>query len=130
MARHIARHWAEIVGPRLAALSHAERLSGRGRDGVLHVAAVGAAAVLIEADSARVLERVNASCGRVVAGRVALRPLAATQTARAERAAAVVAPLRAVRKLERALEPVRDPELKSALRELGRASVAAEVARR
>lgn len=130
MARHIARHWAEIVGPRLAGLSHAERLSGRGRDGVLHVAAVGAAAVLIEADSARVLERVNASCGRVVAGRVALRPLAATQTARVERAAAVVAPLRAVRKLERALEPVRDPELKSALRELGRASVAAEVARR
>ncbi len=130
LTRHIARHWTEIVGPRLASLSQAERLSGRGRDGVLHVAAVGPAAVLIEADSARVLERVNTSCGRVVAGRLAIRPLATPQSARAnesaDRGGVAAPPLRAARKLERALEPVRDPELKSALRELGRATLASK----
>lgn len=59
-------HWREIVGEPLAAWSKPERYLGGSGGTALVVRARGPAAALVEAQSARILERVAAYAGRPV----------------------------------------------------------------
>ena len=59
-------HWREIVGEPLAAWSSPERYMGGSGGPTLVVRARGPAAALVEAQSARILERVAAYAGRPV----------------------------------------------------------------
>ena len=61
------------MGSRVAARCKPISITGRGNGGgVLRVAAPGPAALLVEADAARILERVNDYCGRPVAKKLAI----------------------------------------------------------
>ncbi|MCG8442355.1 MAG: hypothetical protein MI723_11150, partial [Caulobacterales bacterium] len=80
------------------------------------------AALLIEADAPRILERVNDFCGRTVAGRVSIVRAAARAAPAKEtgaRSREGVSPS-SLRKLDAGLEGVTDPALKTALQRLGR----------
>ncbi|MCC5996297.1 MAG: DUF721 domain-containing protein, partial [Oceanicaulis sp.] len=60
----LAEHWAEIVGAPLAAHSRPEKMQGGAGGLTLVVRARGPAAALVEAQSARILERVARYAGR------------------------------------------------------------------
>lgn len=115
--------WSDIVGERTARMCAPVKLTGRGRDGVLHVAAVGPAALLVEADSARILAAVNTYAGRDVAKKLALTRAPARAPDRSKPAAppARLAPT-AQLALEAELADIEDPKLKAALAKLGRAT--------
>jgi len=118
----ITARWEEIVGAKTARMCTPIKLTGRGANGVLHVAAPGPAALLVDAESARIIERVNTYCGRDVARRLAITRTSARRAARAAPAGAErpgLAPTTA-QKLEADLASVDDPRLKAALRKLGR----------
>ncbi len=118
--------WSEIAGERLAHLTRPTRLGRPGPSGILHIDAEGPAAMLAEANAARILERANLYCGRVIACRVNVTQAPVTQRSQAKPAELTggVSP-RAARDLERSLEPIADPGLKDALRSLGRSVLAA-----
>lgn len=125
----IARHWPDIVGTRIAALSTPERVSGRAGARVLHIIAAGPAGVLLEAESRKILERVNGFCGDRALSRLAVsRGLARTPAREAPAPAVKIAP-RAALKIAQTLEPVGDPRLKAALETLGRSVWTANAAR-
>jgi hypothetical protein len=115
----VAARWSEIVGERTARMCAPVKLTGRGKSGVLHVAAVGPAALLVEADREDILRKVNIFCGRDAAGKLSItrapaRPVASRPGARS-------LPPTARLKLEARLADVADPGLKAALMKLGRA---------
>jgi len=118
----IAARWEDIVGPKTARMCTPIKLTGRGGNGTLHVAAPGPAALLVDAESARILERVNTYCGRDVAKRLAIT----RSSARRAKNTAPTGPERpglaptTAQKLEADLASVDDPRLKAALRKLGR----------
>ncbi|MEG9861156.1 MAG: DciA family protein [Parvularculales bacterium] len=58
-------HWAELVGPEIAALAQPESLHQDKHNGgsVLVIRVSGAAAVLIQHDTPRLIARINAVCG-------------------------------------------------------------------
>ncbi len=118
----LARGWDEIAGPRLASLTKPVRLTAAGPSGVLHVAAVGASAVLVEAESQRILERARSYCGRTIAKRIVVTRLpgnAATLPSTPNTAKPTVS-REALGRLEETLEPIANPGLKEALRSLGK----------
>jgi hypothetical protein len=124
----IAARWNEIVGEKTARMCTPVKLTGRGADGVLHLAAPGPAALLVEADAERILAQVNLYCGRDVAKRLSLtrapaRAKAATETAPRPHAGARGLAPTARLKLEARLADIDDPGLKAALMKLGRATL-------
>lgn len=132
----IAANWEAVVGPRRAAASAPTRLSREGGRCVLHIAARGPAALLIEADAAAILARLNEFCGRPVADRLKVAQTHAAGSAAKTRAPAGgpvqprapvalrgLAPSEAAA-LEERLAGVANPRLKAALRRLGRAALA------
>jgi hypothetical protein len=126
----VASRWSEIVGERTARMCAPVKLSGRGAHGVLHVAAPGPAALLVEADAERILSLVNRYCGRDVAKRLAITrapargPLDAPASGggASRRGLAPTAKLR----LEAEMAEFDDPRLKAALLKLGRATLGEE----
>jgi hypothetical protein len=121
----LANRWNEIVGEKTARMCTPVKLTGRGSDGILHLAAIGPAALLVEADSANILQKVNTFFGRDVARRIALtRASARTKAAPvAERPRPRgVAPTVRL-KLEAELAEIEDPRLKAALMKLGQAAL-------
>lgn len=64
--------WGQIAGDRLALLTRPVKLTNPGPRGTLHISADGAAAVLVEADARRILQRANMFCGQDVACRIAV----------------------------------------------------------
>ncbi len=114
----IAARWPQIVGARTARLCAPLKLTGRGDTATLHIAARGPAAVLIEAESRRIVERVNTYCGVTVAHRLSI----VRESAR--RAEADAPPRQGLKpserlKLERGLAQVEHPGLKAALLRMG-----------
>lgn len=141
----IVARWPDIAGARLAKMCRPEKLVGRGDKGVLHIAAKGPAAVMVEAESPRIVERVNTYCGRPVIGRIRVRqsalaaPATSDRTGISGRGARLtgerpgkseprplktgLAPSRSA-ELDASLAHVDDPRLKAALARLGRAVMA------
>lgn len=118
----LASGWSQIAGERLAPLTKPTRLVNAGAKGVLYIDADGAAAVLVEADAKRILQRASLYCGRDVACRVKVSraPSGSLAPAVANRVPTAGVSLRQARALEQTLEPIDDPGLKEALRALGR----------
>ncbi len=117
----IATRWPDIVGERAARGCTPVKLTGRGAKGVLHIRASGAAAVLIEAESARILERITMFCGSPVAGRLKITRAPAKSGAKGlmrEPARGGIAPSQRVA-LQEGLASVKDSRLKAALEKLG-----------
>lgn len=74
----VLTHWAETVGPELAAMAQPLRISyGRGFGGTLVLLAAGAQAPLVEMRGPEIVEKVNAAHGYRAVSRVQV-----TQTAR------------------------------------------------
>ncbi len=114
----LKRHWAEIVGERLAGLTLPEKLAA----GVLTVRAHASAAPFVQHQSALILERARLSGAQLTA--LAIRQGAIPRAA--SNVAAVTAPLSAEEEsvLAAALAGVADGALKAALLRLGRAIAA------
>jgi hypothetical protein len=74
LAADLAIAWARIAGDRLAATTHPDRLvfpPKRRNDGTLHLrAASGAAALELQHDSRRLIDRINAHLGYVAIARL------------------------------------------------------------
>ncbi len=122
----LANRWSEIVGERTARMCSPVKLTGRGKDGVLHVAAIGPAAVLVEADSGAILQKVNRYFGNDVARRLSITRAAARKAGPApapKPAKAAGLPPTARLKLEAELAGIEDPGLKAALMKLGQATL-------
>ena len=116
----LAARWPDIVGGKLATLCTPTKISGRGARGVLHLTVKGAGAVLVEAESARILERLNLYCGAPVAHKVVItRAPARSPGTSIGGAAAGLSPSQTLA-LDEGLEPVEHPRLKAALKRLGR----------
>ncbi len=118
----IAARWDDVVGERLARACEPERLTGRGENGVLHVRARGPAAVLAEAESARIIARINTFAGstivrRLAITRAALRRPPPSSTQRPKRG---LSP-RGALALEQSLAHLSDKRLKAVLMNLGAA---------
>ncbi|GEO82253.1 DUF721 domain-containing protein [Pararhodospirillum oryzae] len=117
-------HWADIMGPVLAARVHPVRLARpRGEQGgVLHVIAEsGAVAFELQYLEPQVIERVNGYLGRPAVARLAVRQGRGRRGA--SRRAQELPPLPPARReaLETALAAVDDSPLREALRRLGEA---------
>ncbi len=117
----IAARWPEIVGDKVAKMCAPLRLTGRGRGGTLHVAVRGAGAVFVEAESARILERLNLFCGGSVARRLAITRAPARAASGPVRRAGLT-PSETLA-LDAGLADVEHPRLKAALKRLGRGAL-------
>ncbi|MGD2131972.1 MAG: DciA family protein [Maricaulaceae bacterium] len=135
----LAARWPEIVGEKTARLCTPIKLTGRNGEGALHLAARGPGALLVEAESASILERVNTYAGRTVAKRIAITrapaaaPASSTParkklTATAEPKRFNLSPTQKLA-LEAELKDIDDPRLRAALFKLGTAA-RADAARR
>lgn len=116
--------WREIVGPELAALCAPEKLSGGKEARTLHLAAAGPAALVLQHQSARVLDRVNLFAGPGSFAKVAfvqksLRQIAGKVPPPAPSIHAINAAERA--QLSELLANVDNPVLREALDRLGQA---------
>lgn len=127
----ISARWTDIAGEKLARATTPVKLAGRGPKGVLHVRARGAAAVMAQAEAARILGRLETFCGAKIAGKLAVIRAPAAPAAELDRAAPRAGPRsgltpRAALALEESLADVANPGLKAALRKLGASVLAAE----
>jgi len=114
-------NWAQIAGPRLAGVCAPERLVSSKNGQVLTIRTKGSAAMLVQAGSVQLLERVNLVAGfgrvtelrikqgRIMAGSPVLDTKATKTSCRPEEIAA----------LDVQLADIDDPDLKAALKELG-----------
>ena len=115
--------WADIVGPDLAARATPEKLAPERRaedGGILTLRTTPAAALEIQHDAPRILQRVNAYLGFKAVARIALR-----QAPPDRRTAPSPPPKRVLgasdaQDLDRVLKGVGDPALHDALAGLGR----------
>ena len=118
--------WREIVGERLARVTRPQKLTrSRGGGGTLELRVAGAAALLVQHQSADILQRVNLFLGagsvdklRIAQGPV--KPLADTAAPRARKVAAAPLPAHAEAELKASIADAPDG-LKGALERLGRA---------
>ncbi|MGE0256659.1 MAG: DUF721 domain-containing protein [Alphaproteobacteria bacterium] len=116
----IFRHWAEIVGPKLAAECAPQRLARgqEGTGGTLHLRVTGPLALELQHLSPQVIERINSFFGYRAVARLAFHhgpppaPKARPQPPAAPDPGAVAA-------LEARLAGVADPDLRAALARLG-----------
>ena len=119
----ILADWPDMVGRELAMRATPEKLTQarRGEEGgILTLRTTPAAALEIQHDAQRVLQRVNAYLGFQAVARIALR-----QAPPARRSGAVQPPRRVLgaadeRDLDRVLAGVHDPDLRDLLAGLGR----------
>lgn len=128
-ASGLETRWVEIVGERLARVCRPQKLTkGRGgAPGTLELRVIGAAALLIQHQSADIIERVNLFLGTKAVDKIRiqqgpLKPLA-DNTARPRPAGLrrlPPLPASTEAQLQASLEPVPDG-LKAALQKLGRA---------
>lgn len=90
-ANELSAHWSEIVGEKLAQWSQPEKFQGGASGSTLVITARGPAAALIEAQSARILDRVAQYTGRRPARlRILQGSLAAAPARRAPRITRIV----------------------------------------
>ena len=121
--------WREIVGDRLARVTHPQKLTkGRGgQPGVLELRVAGAAALLVQHQSEDILSRVNLFLGEGTVGklRIAQGPVKPpAEPATRPRRAAVAPPLTAAVESELAASVAAAPEsLRAALAALGRVAL-------
>lgn len=115
--------WPDIVGPDLAARATPEKLTParRGEDGgILTLRSSPAAALEIQHDTPRILQRVNAYLGFRAVARIALRQAPPVRQRGPDQPPRRALGAEDERDLEQALNGVDDPELRSALAGLGR----------
>ncbi|HVY89825.1 MAG TPA: DciA family protein [Hyphomonadaceae bacterium] len=117
----LASRWSEIVGIRLAGMSTPLRVAKGKSGGVLHIRAPSAAAPILMHAAAHIIDRVNLASGSTIKSlkivhtappavppHMAARPLSAHER----------------EDLVRRLAPVRTPDIRNALAELGEAVLA------
>jgi hypothetical protein len=124
--QELKMRWPEIAGPRLASVSTPDRLSGSAGQQTLTVITRGGAAMLVEAQSAQLLQRINLVVGgervrkiRTRQGRIA-GPRQQTTGPKLQRSCKP----EQLAALDAQLADISDPALKTALRELGRGILA------
>jgi len=66
-------HWAEIIGERWAALSKPTAVRGTTGAKILHIEAKGPAAAMLQADSARILNKVNQFLGTGAISKIVIK---------------------------------------------------------
>jgi len=66
-------HWAEVIGERWAALSKPTAIRGTTGAKTLHIEAKGPAAAMLQADSARILDKVNQFLGAGAINKIAVK---------------------------------------------------------
>jgi hypothetical protein len=118
----IVSRWAEIVGPRYAAVSSPESIRfppGRKSGGVLTLVVEGAHAPMMQHVAPAIVERVNAFFGYPAVARLAIRQgIVQAQKARSRTEPAPLRPIPA--ELGDSLREVADPELRACLESLAR----------
>lgn len=122
-------HWADIVGPDIAAVAMPLRITyGRGFGGTLVVLCTGAQAPLIEMQQAAIIDKVNACYGYSAISHVKVTQTAPTGFAEGQiafQAAPKTAPERIpdperLAKATRDIDTIEDPSLREALTALAR----------
>ncbi len=124
----LAAAWREIVGPELATLCAPEKLTGEKGARTLHLAAAGPAALVLQHQSARLLERINLFAGtgsiaKIAFAQKSLRQIAGNAPKPALANPAINAAERA--RLSALLATVDNPVLREALDRLGQAVLSA-----
>ncbi len=119
--RELKMRWQDIAGPRLAAVCTPDKLSGNKNGQTLTVRARGSAALLVQAQSSQLLERINllAGSGRVTGLRIVQGPVSAPLPKTGtfvQKAGCTPSELTA---LDEQLKNIASDELRNALRELG-----------
>ena len=122
----LAAQWPEIVGPRLAALTHPIRVQPAKGGATLHVRAASSVAPLLQHAQAGILERVRLATGYAIV-RLAIDQTAASAPKPRRARARLSDEARA--ELKQTLAGVRTPALGQALEELGEAVLAEPPAR-
>ncbi|WP_294090639.1 DUF721 domain-containing protein [Sphingomonas sp.] len=113
----VVTRWAEIVGPRFAAVSAPESIRfprGRREEGTLHLVVRGAHGPVLQHIVPEIIERVNRFFGYPAVARVAMRSGAVAGAAPATQAAPP-APKPVPAELGDSLRAVVDPELRAVL---------------
>ncbi len=116
-------HWAEIVGPRFAALSTPMRFQGHKAGRTLIISAPGPAAALIMASSHTIIERANAYLGPGYIQRIKLVQTRIKEQHLTGHTQQHVSPELSpseMLNLQSTLEKVQDPDVKAALEKLGK----------
>jgi len=123
--RELKMRWSEIAGPRLSVVCTPVKLSGGKNGQTLTLHTRGSAALLIQAQSNQLLERVNLLAGagrvtklRIVQGRIA-RGVSAEKLQENPATRKTGYSPEQLTALDEQLKGVASPELKAALRELG-----------
>lgn len=121
----LTERWPEIAGERLARLARPVRLT-QGRDGgVLTLLARGPAATLVQAESARIIERANVYCGGAAVARLKIQQGPLHDPSAAPRPAPRPAPRglapSEAEAVARGASRANSPGLRTALERLGRA---------
>ncbi len=119
--QELKMRWPQIAGPRLAAVSTPARLSGTPNAQTLLIHTKGSAAMLVEAGSAQLLERINliVGGGRVTKIRTRQGPIRSKTQHRPAPPATTQCTPEQLAKLDQQLADIEDPALKEALRNLG-----------
>lgn len=119
--RDLKIRWPEIAGPRLAAISTPQKLTGSKGAQTLTLIARGSAAMLLQAQSTQLLERINliSGSGTVTRIRMVQGPITANKESTPIITKQQSYTPEQLTALDQQLKGITDHKLKSALRELG-----------
>jgi hypothetical protein len=104
-------HWAEIVGERWAVLSKPTAVRGTTGAKTLHIEAKGPAAAMLQADSTRILDKVNQFLGAGAIRKIAVKQGRIQVVAKKS--------MRSEKSIPKTLIPKGDKSLKASLDKLG-----------
>ncbi len=124
--------WDEIAGPRLAPVSTPEKLTSGKSGQILTIKTRGGAAMLVQAQSVQLLERINlvAGSGRVTSLRTIQGPIGDMKQAPKPKPDKINCQPEQLDALNIQLADISDPALKSALFELGQYVIGRDQLRR
>lgn len=120
----IVGRWVEVVGEALAAVSMPERLvfpTAEGAGATLHIKVAGPLALELQHLAPIVIERINSHFGYAAVAEIRLHQGLAKARAPAPRPPPRKLDAEEETRLSALVRPVRDPDLQSALADLGRA---------
>jgi len=121
----LKRNWLQIVGPRLANICAPQKLTGVKGSQTLTITSKGSSAMLIQAQSTQLLEKINLVTGRgtvksirVIQGKIRNNAQATCLPTTSSKINAGFTP-KQLTALDEQLKDITNPNLKKALRELG-----------
>ena len=121
----LKQNWLQIVGPRLADICSPQKLTGIKGSQTLTLIAKGSSAMLIQAQSTQLLEKINLITGRgtvksirIIQGKIRNTPQASSSPPTSPKINSGFTP-KQLTALDEQLKDITNPSLKKALKELG-----------